>query len=117
LQNSGADCAARTKDVALNKKVPNKLTTERYLARFRAEKAMLARDYCNTFKFWRTCPFKRCLRARTCSGDQTACLKRREGEVPRDIQWQARQQILATTPANAGPPERMVREFLPGGLV
>jgi hypothetical protein len=52
-----------------------------------------------------------------CSGDQNACLKRREKEVPREIQRQARQQILASTPAKAGPSERMAREFLPGSLV
>ena len=96
---------------------PRQLSAEQFAARFDAEKAKLARDYCNIFKFWRTCPFKHCRRARTCSGDANACLKRRENEVPRDIQWQARQQILAATPANAGPPERTAREFLPGGLV
>jgi len=100
----------------LSKKAPAKLTSERYLARFNTEKAMLARDYCNLFKFWRTCPFKRCRKARRCSGDQNVCLKQRQKEVPREIQWKARQQILASTPASAGPPERTAREFLPGGF-
>jgi hypothetical protein len=60
---------------------------------------------------------KACRRARICSGDQNACLKRRENEVAHDIQWQARQQMLATTPMHAGPPERMARELLPSRLV
>jgi len=102
---------------ALSKRATKKLTAERYLARFNAEKAVLARHYCNIFKFWRTCPFKRCRKARTCSGDQTACLKRSGKEIPREIQWQARQQILASTPAQAGPPERTARQFLPGSLL
>jgi hypothetical protein len=98
------------------KTAPAKLTADEYVARFNAEKAMLARGYCDLFKFWRTCPFKLCRKARGCSGDQIACLKRSEKEVPRDLQWRARQQVLASTPANAGPPERMAREFLPGNF-
>ena len=92
------------------------MSQERYVARFHAEKAVLARHYCNVFKFWRDCPCKRCRRERVCCGDQHACLKRRQNEVPRQIQWRARQQILALTPANAGPPERTAREFLPSGF-
>jgi hypothetical protein len=101
----------------LTKHPAPKLTAEQYAARFAAEKAALQRHYCNVFRFWRGCPLRRCRKARTCSGDAHVCLKRRAQEVPRDIQWQARQQILAATPADAGPPERMAREFLPGGLV
>jgi hypothetical protein len=92
------------------------MSQERYVARFHAEKALLARHYCNVFEFWRDCPYKRCRRERVCCGDQQACLKRRQNEVPRQIQWRARQQILASTPANAGPPERTAREFLPSGF-
>jgi hypothetical protein len=92
------------------------LTSERYVARLNAAKAKLARDYCDIFKFWRDCAFKPCRKARRCIGDQNACLKRRAKDVPRDLQWQARQKILASTPADAGPPERMAREFLPEGL-
>jgi len=113
----GRVCVARTKDVVLSKKPPKRITTERYVARFNAEKAMLARHYCTVLKFWRDCPFKPCRRTRVCSGDQNACLKRRGQEIPREIQWQARQLILESTPANAGPPERTAREFLPGSRV
>src|SRR5208282_6329313 len=77
------------KDAALSKKSPKKLTAERYVARFNAEKALLARHYCTIFKFWRTCPLQRCGKARICSGDQNACLKRNAKDVPRKIQWQA----------------------------
>jgi len=100
----------------LRRKAPKTLTRERYLARLHAEKDRLARHYCNVFKFWRDCPFKRCRRGRACRGDQHACLQRREREVPRDIQWQARQDILVATPADAGPPERTAREFLPSSF-
>ncbi len=88
-----------------------------YAARFGAEKAALQRHYCNAFKFWRLCPLRRCRKARTCSGDAETCLKRREREVPRDIQWQERQRILLATPADAGPAERTARGFLPDALI
>jgi hypothetical protein len=100
----------------MTKRAPAKPTTERYAARFEAEKAMLARHYCTIFKFWRTCALKSCRKARACSGDQIACLRKREKEIPRDAQWQARQEIIESTPANAGPPERTARAFLPWGL-
>ena len=103
-------------EAALSKKPAKALTLERYHARFNAEKAALQRHYCNVFKFWRSCRFKPCRKARVCRGDQNACLQRGEKSIPRKLQWQARQQILRTTPANAGPPERMAREFLPMGF-
>jgi hypothetical protein len=104
-------------DAVLSKKAPNQLTTERYVARFNAEKAALRRAYCNLFGFWRACVLKRCRRERACSGDAGACLGRRVNEVSREMQWQARQQVMRATPAEAGPPERTAREFLPGALV
>jgi hypothetical protein len=104
-------------DVALSKKAPKELTTERYVARFNAEKAALAREYCNLFGFWRACALKRCRKGRTCRGDASACLARRVNEVSREMQWRARQQVMRATPAEAGPPERTAREFLPEALV
>ena len=100
----------------MRKDVPAKLTTEQYVARFNAEKAVLQRAYCDIFKFWRACPFKPCRRARACRGDQNACLERGVKNVPRESQWQARRRMLAATPANAGPAERTVREFLPSSF-
>ena len=92
------------------------MTPERYAARFRAEKTVLSRHYCDVFKFWRACPLKRCRRDRRCSGDPNACLKRREREVPRKAQWDARQKIIVATPPDTGAPERMARELMPGML-
>jgi hypothetical protein len=92
------------------------MTPEQYVARFKAAKALVQRAYCDAFRFWRSCPHKPCRKARTCRGDEDACLKRGEKDIPRQIQWQARQEILAATPANAGPPERMAREFLPSSF-
>ena len=100
----------------MRKKPKKKLTLEEYAARFNAEKAVMQRKYRDIFKFWRTCPFKSCRRAGACRGDQNACLKRGETSIPREIQWQARQQILAATPANVGAPERLAREFLPSSF-
>jgi len=92
------------------------LTPERYAARFDAETAALRRHYCTVFKFWRTCAYKRCRKARACSGNAQVCLKRRVQEIAREVQWHARQQILAATPAAAGAPERTARECLPAAL-
>jgi hypothetical protein len=33
--------------------------------------------------------------------------------VPQQTQWQARQDILAATPANIGAPERAARQLMP----
>jgi len=95
---------------------PAKPTPEQYAVRFKAEKAALARGYCDAFKFWRNCRLKLCRRVRRCCGDPMACVKRCAAEVPRDIQWRARQQVLESTPPSAGPPERMAREFMPGSF-
>jgi len=89
------------------------IPVERYKARFNAEKAMLQRHYCSVFKFWRTCGLKPCRKMRACMGDANACLKRGERTVPRRMQWDARQEILAATPESAGPPERAARESMP----
>jgi hypothetical protein len=96
-----------------NKKKTKKMTTEDYVRRFDAEAAAMKRAYCNIFSFWRTCPSKLCRRAQACVGDQNTCLKRGVHDVPRDVQWQARAQLIATAPASAGPPERTARECMP----
>jgi hypothetical protein len=93
--------------------MPPTLTPQQYVRRFEAEEAVLKRAYCTLFGFWRDCPLRRCRRARCCVGDQGACLQRRVSEVPLHAQWRARQQLIAATPANAGPPERMARECMP----
>jgi hypothetical protein len=88
------------------------IPAERYQERLKAERAKLRQHYCTVFKFWRTCRYKPCQRARACLGDAYACLKRSEQTVPRTTQWQARQQILETTPEKDGP-ERAARECMP----
>jgi hypothetical protein len=90
-----------------------KPTAAQYAARFAAEKARLQRRYCDAFALWRSCSLKRCRRETTCRGDQDACLERAVDAVPHASQWQARQKILAATPANIGAPERAARQCLP----
>jgi hypothetical protein len=100
----------------VNKNTIDGVPAARYAARFQAERAKLRRHYCTVFKFWRTCGFNTCAKARACKGDATTCLKRGAGTIPRDLQWTARQKMLAATPQNAGPPERAARECLPSDL-
>jgi hypothetical protein len=102
---------------AMSKQTAERQTPEEYATRFAAEKAALRWYYCDVFEFWRSCALKRCRRVRSCSGDAEACLRRRVREIARDVQWQARQHVLAATPADAGPAERNARELLPGTLV
>ena len=101
----------------MNKHAADKQISEDYAARFGAEKAALRRHYCNAFKFWQQCPLRGCRKARRCGGDAQRCLKRRAGDISRGLQWQARAQILAATPADAVAAERTAREFLPSALV
>ena len=101
----------------MSKQTAEQQTPEQYAARFAAEKAALRRYYCEVFGFWRSCALKRCRKVRSCGGDAEICLKRRAREIARDVQWQARRQIVAATPADAGPAERNARELLPGALV
>jgi len=101
----------------MSKQTAKQQTPGEYAARFAAEKAALRRHYCEVFGFWRSCALKRCRKARGCSGDAEACLKRRAQEIPREGQWEARRHLLAATPADAAPAERNARELLPGALV
>ena len=104
------------KTLRANKNEIDGVPAARYAARFKAEQAKLRRAYCTVFKFWRSCGFKPCAKARACKGDAKACLQRGERTISRDRQWAARQQILAATPQGSGPPERAARECLPGEL-
>ncbi len=101
----------------MSKQTAEQQTPEEYAARLAAEKAALRRHYCKVFAFWRSCALRRCRKARSCGGDAEACLKRRAREIPREVQWQARQRVLAATPEDAGPAERNARQLLPGALV
>ena len=86
-------------------------------ARFAAERARLQLHYCNLFRFWLDCRDKRCRRHLRCCGNASECLKHRIGEIPRHAQFQARQAILVTTPRNAGPAERTVRQLMPYDVI
>jgi len=105
-----------------------KLKPEDYAKRFAAEKLLQQRRYCDAFALWRTCALKACRRNAACRGDAHRCLKRaldlaghspsKTGvtalsRVPHPEQWQARQMILAATPANIGAPERAARQCMP----
>jgi len=48
--------------------------------------------------------------------DAGACLKRALATVPHEVQWRARQEILAATPQNIGAPERAARQCMPSDL-
>jgi len=89
------------------------MTAEEYTARFKAEKARLQRAYCDIFKLWRRCRFKPCRKARACRGDAHACLERGLDFVPRQAQWDARQEIMKSSPETTGRAERTVRQFMP----
>jgi hypothetical protein len=51
-----------------------------------------------------------------CLGDRNKCLKRGTKNMPRHVQWLARQEIMTAAPKNAGPIARELRETLPGEL-
>jgi hypothetical protein len=89
------------------------ITSEEWRADFNATKAMMQRYYCTTFKFWVACPFKPCRKARRCCGDQNACLKRGIDQVPRHVQFRARQYLIKITPPDAGRGARTARQYMP----
>jgi hypothetical protein len=63
--------------------------------------AIVARKYCDMFKFWRDCKYKPCRSARRCRGDQGACLETRCWSVPYEVGRAAHKQMIADTPADA----------------
>jgi hypothetical protein len=87
----------------------------KYAARFAAEKTRQQKRYCDAFELWRRCHLGRCLRNRRCCGDADACLAKAVAldRVPHREQWRARQDILAVTPRNIGPPESAARQCMP----
>ena len=91
--------------------------TEQHTARLEAEKAALRRHYCNVFTFWHGCQLPRCRKLRCCSGDAKLCLRSRGWEIPRHIQWQARQQLLQSLPANVEAVKRAACILMPVDLV
>jgi hypothetical protein len=100
----------------MSKPPTQKVPSKQDAAKFHAELAALQSAYCDIFKLWRACPFTRCRRERVCRGDRNKCLKRGTKNMPRDVQWLARQEIMTAAPKNAGPVARELRETLPGEL-
>ena len=74
--------------------------------------------YCNAFKFCRmTARSGGAAEREAAAATRGPASGAVEREIPREIQWQARQQILVATAADAGPAERMARAFLPTALL
>jgi hypothetical protein len=92
------------------------LTAAEFAARYRAERIVQQRRYCELFEQWRRCRSGRCHREQACMGDASACLKRAFAAVPHAAQWQARQEFLAAMPKNIGAPERAARQCMPVDL-
>jgi hypothetical protein len=93
-----------------------KLNPVEYAQRLVVEKALQQRRYCDAFALWQTCPSKACRRQRHCGGDAAGCLRRALDRVPHQVQWRARQDILAATQRNIGAPERAARQCMPRDL-
>ena len=87
-----------------------------YAARFAAESALQEKQYCEAFDLWRSCRRKLCRRSAMCHGDVHACLAAALDRIPQSVQWRARQDVLAGTPANIGGPERAARQCMPRDL-
>ncbi len=97
----------------MSKETAKKLTPEEWQARFDAAAKAAQREYCNIFKFWIACRYKPCRRAKTCSGDALACLKRSLNRVPGEIKNRAFDRIVWETPATADAPTKTARRFSP----
>ncbi len=90
-----------------------KLSAADFARRYGREAAAQQRRYCNAFALWRTCPKKRCGRARSCLGYVTDCLKRAFRTVPPRRHVQVRQELLHNVPRNISAAERKARQNLP----
>jgi hypothetical protein len=90
-----------------------KLSPVEFAKRFAREQVLQQRRYCDAFALWRSCRRSECRRRRACAGDRNACLRRALARIPHQTQWQTRQDILKTTPANIGAPERKARQCMP----
>jgi hypothetical protein len=90
------------------------LTRDEFRVRFDAEAVKVQRHYCTLFRFWRTCRLKLCQKERACHGDARECVKLAFDRVPRQQRFDARRQLLQTTPRNLGAPERAARDIMAG---
>jgi hypothetical protein len=94
------------------KKKP-KLSEAEFARRYGREAAAQQRRYCNAFALWRTCPRKRCGRARRCLGYVTDCLKRAFRDVHPRLHGQVQRQLMQGVPRNINAAERKARQNLP----
>jgi hypothetical protein len=85
----------------MSKRDDDDLSPAEWQARHDAASAIVARKYCNMFRFWRDCRYKPCRAARRCSGDQGFCLGSRWQSVPDAIGLAAHKRMIADTPPNA----------------
>jgi hypothetical protein len=98
---------------AVTRKAVAKMTPEQWQARFAAAAEEAQREYCDIFKFWRTCHDDECRRMKACRGDQLACLRQGRDAVAPLVQHRALQQVIAATPADADRPTCLARSFHP----
>ena len=90
----------------MSKSKDDDLSPKEWQARYDAACTIVARKYCDIFKFWRDCRYKPCRSARRCVGDARDCLDQRWFGVPYDVSIAARERMSAETPPNA---DRFVR--------
>jgi hypothetical protein len=93
-----------------------RLSWQKFMVRFEAEKTKQQQRYCERFALWRECPVKLCRRDRTCRGHLNYCMVHAIHTLPRHDLLQARKDILDATPANTGAPERAARWCSPHDL-
>ena len=115
-QNKDQNFAVLSAMLKAGMKQKSKLSATEYARRLAVEKALQQRRYCDAFALWRTCPDKTCRRQCRCCGEAAGCLRRALDRVPHQVQWRARQDILAATPRNIGAPERAARQCMPRDL-
>jgi hypothetical protein len=90
-----------------------KLSAAAFAKAYGREAVAQQRRYCDAFGLWRTCPKKRCGRARRCLGYVPDCLKRAFATVHPRLHVQVRQALLHGVPRNISAAERKARQSLP----
>ena len=111
MKNAEFRMLAATVQARLKRKP--KLNPLEYAQRLAREMERQQERFCSALALWRTCRHKACRRHRACCGDAKACLGRALDRVPHRLQWQARDNILRSTPHNIGAPERAARQRMP----
>jgi len=97
-------------------KSKEKLSPKEWQARHDAACAIVARKYCDMFRFWRDCRYRPRRSARRCIGDQGACLRSRCRSVPYEAGVAAHTRMIAETPPNADRFTRGAHHYAPTSL-